>query len=115
MALLTKLDLDIFFENKFYDSQKYINILSNEQIEEISKPIKKTFEFKDSYARIGKFEGDKEFVQFRVDFYDNQNKENLIDSRNYAVKPVIESEDNFIKQCYEYLKTLPEYENSINF
>lgn len=115
MALLTKFHLDVYFENKFFDSQKYLNILTTDQITEIGTPIKKTFEFKNSYARIGTFEGDKESIRFRVDFYDNQEKENLIESRNYIIEPILESEDNFIKQCYEYLKTLPEFENAINF
>lgn len=35
-------------------------------------------------------------------------------SRNYCAPIVIDSEDNYIKQGYEFLKTLPEFEGAID-
>jgi hypothetical protein len=65
------------------------------------------------YVRIDKVEGNKESLQFVTGYYAMEG--NVIfptpyKTNEFGIKPsVLEGSQNFIKQGYEYLKTIPEF------
>ena len=62
-----------------------------------------------AYIKVANIAGDKERVNATVTFSDTD----IQFSKNYSAPVSTEdSAPNFIKQVYEYLKTLPEFENS---
>jgi hypothetical protein len=76
---------------------------------------------KDAYVKIAGFIGTKESISFSVIAF------NIVDDVKYLVKNMnpkgyegyiipfeLEPEYNIIKQCYEYLKTLPEFSEAID-
>lgn len=72
-----------------------------------------------AYARIDSFNGSKETVDLTVHFYVDQT--NYLNGRVCAhreqhsfVPSVEETSDNFIKQGYEYLKTLAAFADSVD-
>lgn len=74
--------------------------------------LSKTFEYrglvvKNGYHKVGYLSGNKESVIVNVEKFTND-KQNIIDVENYSFVPNMNGE-NFIKQAYEYLKTLPEF------
>lgn len=67
-----------------------------------------------AYIKIDSIQGDKNNIEFRVQMF-NKTKEYLIDERFYNFIPdVLENSPNFIKQGYEYLKTLPEFQDAVD-
>jgi hypothetical protein len=62
-----------------------------------------------AYIKICNISGDKDKISVNVNFSDK----NIEFNKRYEA-PVSTDTDapNFIKQAYEYLKTLPEFENS---
>lgn len=70
----------------------------------------------DSYARIGNIEGNKNNLNFVLNFYKNKAsfQENLASLKNeyYSFAPNMDS--NFIQQGYENLKMKEEYKNAID-
>lgn len=117
MALKT----NIYYNAQIYDvyiDYEFINkFLTQEQlleIENIKKTINKKFLIEDCYCRIEHLNGGKDNIEFKLYIYDT-NIENLIEIRSFRFIPsVINESDNFIKQGYEYLKTLPEFSNAID-
>jgi hypothetical protein len=76
-------------------------------------------QFSDSYALIYKLSGSKELLYIQLHWYIDQearlNKKQPIGVKSYAFTPSVETDsENFIKQGYEYLKTLPEFLNAID-
>lgn len=65
---------------------------------------------KDVYWKIQKITGNKNELQINVFGYLNESMVGQIAS---AFKPDLEGK-NFIAQAYEHLKTLPEFNNSVN-
>jgi hypothetical protein len=63
-----------------------------------------------SYARVVKLTGDKSNIVFNVEFLTFENR-NRIKNSEFAFIPNMNSE-NFIKQAYAHLKTLPEFANA---
>jgi hypothetical protein len=62
-----------------------------------------------AYIKIHSLSGDKNNLSVNVSFSDK----NVDFIKNYPVPVSTEANaPNFIKQSYEYLKTLPEFENS---
>jgi hypothetical protein len=64
--------------------------------------------FNDSYIKVTKIKGNKDLITFYAVFFTD-------DTTNYSIKletheyvPVLNN-DNFIKQAYLHLKTLPEF------
>ena len=111
MALSKTYELKLQYENNrvMYDNDYLKNISGIEPI------IEKTFIIESTYIVVSRFEGNKERLTFYISIYDNSLKENLITSTPYEFVPSVEDEaGNFIKQAYEYLKTLPEFENAID-
>ena len=64
----------------------------------------------DAYWRVTEIVGNKSSIKFVVcAFSDNLQ----VDGRTYEFKPSVDDgSDNFIKQAYEHLKTLPEFSGS---
>lgn len=68
----------------------------------------------DAYVKINSMNGTKEKMNMVVDIL-NQDKTIFVKNNFYAFTPTLDdSSDNFIKQGYAYLKTLPEYEGAID-
>ncbi len=69
--------------------------------------------FDNAYHEVKSITGDKQSVDFLVFVYDNINKNNIIQQKNYTFSPnVVDSAPNFYKQAYEYLKTTDEYKGA---
>jgi|APSaa5957512535_1039671.scaffolds.fasta_scaffold650116_1 hypothetical protein len=64
--------------------------------------------FNNSYIKVTHFEGDKDLVTFRAVFYTDASTKYSIKSKGYKYIPSLGG-DNFIKQAYTHLKTLPEF------
>lgn len=74
-----------------------------------------TLSFEEAYFQIIGIEGNKNTVNFTVTIYKDSTKEIPIQNKDYTFIPdVDQNSDNFIKQGYEHLKTLPEFENAID-
>lgn len=79
--------------------------------------LKKTIVFKgidvrDAYFKVWNFQGAKDFLQVSVSMFAVIDGE-MLDSKQYSIPYVLDGE-NPIKQAYEYLKTLPEFENAVD-
>lgn len=69
----------------------------------------------DAYLRITSFSGSENHVNFNLSVFIN---ENSFDDEKPAVTQIAYSMDfdkdrNLFRQMYEYLKTLPEYEDAV--
>lgn len=87
----------------------------------IQKSIKLNIgiEIQGAYFRIDTVSGYKNSLDISVNTYVSRdaflNGASLIEQRNYNFKPSVTiGSENFIKQGYEYLKSLPEFENALN-
>lgn len=70
--------------------------------------------FENTYSKIGRIEGTKDKLSFSLLTFNNE-KIDLIEANNFSFIPsVADDASNFIKQGYEYLKTLDEYEDSVD-
>jgi len=71
----------------------------------------------DCYWKITKLRGDKNRIEFYLGVFRDKEKADagiIINEFLYEFVPDLESSDNFIAQAYNYLKTLPNFENAIN-
>lgn len=77
--------------------------------------IKKTEEIlENAYIKINNQHGDKNKIFLNVGFYDKK-EGTCVFVKNYEFIPLItEISDNFIKQGYQYLKTLLEYADAVD-
>lgn len=68
---------------------------------------------KNAYIKILTVEGTKENLNISVGIH-NVNK-TLMSIEHYSFTPIVaNNSDNFIKQGYEYIKTLPGYANAVD-
>jgi len=66
-------------------------------------------DFDTSYIKVTKVRGGKEELIAYVDIFD-QHDGNIVQSNQYAFRPsVADGSDNFIKQSYDYIKTLDKF------
>ena len=73
----------------------------------------KDITFENAYIKITNISGNKELVILTVSIYSDNTQNNLIEIKEYNFIPNVEnSAPNFIKQGYEYLKTLDEYKEA---
>lgn len=70
-----------------------------------SKPIRSQQAFPDCYIKIEKIHGTKERIGLEVSFTSTTDESK---TQSYVFEPVLDG-DNFIKQGYKYLKTLPDF------
>lgn len=98
---------------------KYIlDDFSKVELRQINDTIKDAllipFKVQKAYIKINTLSGTKEKMNIGVNVF-NSEKNILIQSNCYAFTPnVTDQSDNFIKQGYEYLKTLPEFTGAID-
>ena len=71
-----------------------------------------TVVFNDTYIKINEINGYKNKITVILFIYKKEN-ELLLKSEAYSFTPNLDG-DNFIKQGYEYIKTLPEYADAID-
>lgn len=65
-----------------------------------------------AYVKVSTIHGDKNLIKFTTQTY-FQKDGALIDEASYDFAPSVTLEsENFIKQAYEYLKTLSEFQNA---
>lgn len=77
----------------------------------LQKTIKyKDIEIKNAYIKVAGFSGDKLTLQATVSIQVATDKQ-IVDLRQIAIPFILDGE-NPIKQAYEHLKTLPDYENA---
>lgn len=62
----------------------------------------------DVYFRVGNIIGNKNTVRFDVT---GTCGDQDVETKNYQFKPSMDGK-NFVAQCYEHLKSLPEYANA---
>jgi hypothetical protein len=76
-------------------------------------------ELKDGYFKIFNIMGDKNMLSLNVQIYfSKEHCDNTgipIAGDSYSFKPAVLNEsENFLKQGYDYLKTLPEFKDAID-
>ena len=74
-----------------------------------------TYIMPEAYIKIESLTGTKEMMSFDVSFTSQNN--GAIRNKNFSysfVPAVSEGSENFIKQAYEYLKTLPDFAGATN-
>lgn len=67
--------------------------------------------FDNTYIKVNSFYGDKNCFYFDTIIYNKDKTKELKNERFYFVPTM---EDNFIKQAYLYLKSLPEYADAVD-
>lgn len=67
---------------------------------------------KDSYVRVNSVYWDKHQATSIVQICDNENK-SILNNVSYSFVPSMDG-GNFVKQTYEFLKTLPEFADAID-
>lgn len=95
-------------------NELYDGILTDEQIGQLQSEMDKVFIVSNAYHRIDKLEGAKNLINILVGTY-NESVDRLIKNENYLFIPNLDNgSENFFKQGYDYLKTLPEFANSVD-
>ena len=61
-----------------------------------------------SYVRVSRISGNAGRLDLLVEAFKNNKDGELVDTRSMSFVPVLEG-DNFIRQAYLHLKTLPEF------
>ena len=65
-----------------------------------------------AYIKITSFSGNKESMSFEVTYFKEETQD-VINQTHFIIKPNLDG-NNFIKQAYEHLKGLPEFESAID-
>ena len=68
--------------------------------------------FDNAYIKVASITGSKNLLSACVEFYKSQNNV-LLQTANYGFVPNLDG-NNFIKQAYDHLKTLPEFDGAID-
>lgn len=67
-----------------------------------------------AYHRIERINGNKDLIEIELLSYD-ESQSHMIESNFYKFKPSVQDDAlNFIKQGYNYLKTLPEFMDAVD-
>lgn len=85
----------------------------------LAKSIKKEIygnemNFNNAYHRIAHLTGDKNIITCTLEILDETKKYKLNEETFSFVPSITDDSKNFIKQGYEYLKTLDEYKDAID-
>lgn len=64
------------------------------------------------YIKVESVSGDKSNIKAFVTFTDEEKNQQII-RKDYSFVPNMQG-DNFIRQAYQHLKTLPEFENAMD-
>ena len=77
-------------------------------IQKIENGFEGVLSANDIIVKVDHIYGNKNNISFSIVLY----KDNIaFDTKSYSFTPIIDG-DNFIKQAYEYLKTLEEFKDS---
>jgi hypothetical protein len=82
--------------------------------------ISKNYNFRDiiisnAYFRIDNLNGNKNGINIILGIYSNKDSSKAIETKLYTFVPnVLDNSKNFIKQGYEYLKTLDEFKDAVD-
>lgn len=69
----------------------------------------------DCYLAITNTSGNKNGIDLELSIYRDSEKNVVVEKKYYKFIPsVADNSDNFIKQGYEYLKTLDEYKDAVD-
>ena len=66
-----------------------------------------------SYVRVARIHGNASRMDMFIESFKNDKDGELVDTRSMSFVPVLEG-DNFIRQAYLHLKTLPEFANAVD-
>jgi hypothetical protein len=66
----------------------------------------------DCYIKVTDMKGNKELMSFMVDYHKASDQGSIHQKRFTFTPSVADNSNNFIKQAYVYLKTLPEFSGS---
>lgn len=98
-----------------YEKQVNKELLKNEGFNYLIARVDDFLTFTDTYIKINKIEGSKNNLKIIVNVYTNSDCSVLLDIKQYNFTPSVEDMSfNFIKQGYEYLKTLKEYKDAVD-
>lgn len=109
MGLIVNKELKVEYHlvSPYYSDIKKINST-------LENVITNKFFLEKAYIKILSITGDKNKIRIKVGTH-TSNKENLLTVEVVEFTPSVSNTSyNFIKQGYEYLKTLPEYANAID-
>lgn len=80
---------------------------------ELKDTMEQEVTYPDCYVVVGNISGNKNVVRMRVDYYEDSSKKKLLQNKFMDLFPsVADDSENFIKQGYEYLKTLEEFKDA---
>lgn len=117
MALQINFNYNINYslEREITYKEQLGNILTEEQFNSLENIIVKTFNIANVYCKIDSFTGDKDLITINVGYYKDSTKAVKINNKTYSFVPNIQdTSGNFIKQGYEYLKTLDEFKDAVD-
>ena len=98
MALMMNVEIETLYRS---DSDLSDTFLQKRKIE-------------NAYIKIDEISGGKEKLRTDVVFYEKEGG-NIVQRRGYSFTPsVADDSENFIRQGYEYLKTLPEFAGAVD-
>ena len=81
----------------------------------VEKEIVSNVEIPSAYIKITNIEGNKNSIFIDIEIFNNNECNTLLEIKRYYFKPSVEdTASNFIKQGYEYLKTLDEYKDAVD-
>lgn len=90
-----------------------VKTIELKNMNDLEQYIEKEIIIPSAYIKILNIEGDSLKIKLIVGVYEDGTKENLIHTKRYEFVPDTDNESsNFIKQGYEYLKSLEEYAGS---
>ncbi len=83
--------------------------------EDVPSEMEQTKIIENAYLMINRLIGDKNKVTFELEVYKDNTKSFLVESKHYSFVPSVDDNaPNFIKQGYEYLKTLDEFAGAVD-
>lgn len=90
--------------------KKFTKTVKYYKEDDITKFIEKNNKYDNTYLVITNLNGTKEQINFEITIFNNAQREETIEKNYYCFTPsVADGSENFIKQCYEFLKTLDKY------
>lgn len=101
---------DYFLDVK-YQCQENLSLIQD--IELLPQEIK-AIKIENAYIKIDKIEGNKNLLNLHVGIYKSSDCKMLLKNRMFEFDNILLDSDNFIKQGYLFLKTLPEFANAID-
>lgn len=110
MALIKNVNVDVTYHGIMDEIEKLRRVSPT-----LESTVVASFKVDNAYVKVLEVIGNKNCLTLTVGIFNNHSKELLIENRMYTFKPDVSSQsENFIKQGYDYLKSLPEFEGAID-